>query len=67
VFGAVLDAESGLIMFRSCGGPKFLEMSLPICNGDQSPARTENSRHFRKSLVQRRNVIKHPGGDHGIE
>jgi hypothetical protein len=67
MFDAILDAEYGLVVFPSGGRPELFEMSFPIGNCDQPPSGTKYSRHFRQSLVEWRNVIEHPGGDHGIE
>jgi hypothetical protein len=67
VNGAVLYAESGLIMLGSDRTPQLLQMSSSIRNGDEPSARTNHSRQFRQSTVKREDVIKHPGSDHGVK
>jgi hypothetical protein len=67
VVGAVLNAEGGLDMLCPRRAPELLKMSFSIRYGDQSPAWAKYSRQLHQSLVQGRNMVKHPGGDHGVK
>jgi hypothetical protein len=67
VIGAVLNAEGWLVMLGRDRAPQLFQMSFSIRDGDEPAVRTKNSRQFRQSLVEREDVIEHPGGDHGVK